>query len=508
LPDASSTAAAPARPLRPGVVALMLALALVAHELAYGLCVQDDAFISFRYAANLINGQGLVFNPGDAVEGYTNFLWTLGMAGGMALGVNPVLLSIVGGMAASAGVALVAWRIAAVLAGPDHPWLALLAPALLLTDTGLALESVQGLESSFFSMLVGLGLLGAIRETEHPEARPWSAVALALAALTRPEGALAFGLLFGGRLLLTRFRPGRNAWVGAGLVVGTLLAHEALRLGYYGDWVPNTFHAKVGGGLAAAQRGLAYLGGFAMSHVGLSLGLLAGAVGTLKLAKRRPAAWLPLVLLLPWLAYIVTVGGDFKGTWRFVLPLLAPMVALVPAGLAVLLGSKPRALAATAVGLLVLQGAVDLPRALPDALDRADYRALDMEQRLAVGHWLRQNVPPDTLLAIHSAGTIPYASGLPTIDLWGLSDRHIAKAPISSMGAGTAGHEKHDYDYAFGRDPALYIPEQGMLTSEPLRLVIPENFPADFEENYDQTSIRIDTRWLNLWHRVGWAPGR
>nr|HNH96503.1 hypothetical protein [Microthrixaceae bacterium] len=38
--------------------------------------VQDDAFISFRYAKNLVDGNGLVFNPGQPVEGYTNFLWT------------------------------------------------------------------------------------------------------------------------------------------------------------------------------------------------------------------------------------------------------------------------------------------------------------------------------------------------------------------------------------------------------------------------------------------------
>ena len=35
----------------------------------------DDAFVSFRYAENLINGYGLVFNPGEPpVEGYTNIL--------------------------------------------------------------------------------------------------------------------------------------------------------------------------------------------------------------------------------------------------------------------------------------------------------------------------------------------------------------------------------------------------------------------------------------------------
>ena len=39
--------------------------------------VQDDAFITYRYARNLARGEGLVFNPGERVEGYTNFLWTV-----------------------------------------------------------------------------------------------------------------------------------------------------------------------------------------------------------------------------------------------------------------------------------------------------------------------------------------------------------------------------------------------------------------------------------------------
>ena len=36
----------------------------------------DDAFISFRYVRNLLEGHGLVFNPGERGEGYSNFLWT------------------------------------------------------------------------------------------------------------------------------------------------------------------------------------------------------------------------------------------------------------------------------------------------------------------------------------------------------------------------------------------------------------------------------------------------
>ena len=39
--------------------------------------IGDDAFISLRYSDMFARGEGLVFNSGEWVEGYTNFLWTL-----------------------------------------------------------------------------------------------------------------------------------------------------------------------------------------------------------------------------------------------------------------------------------------------------------------------------------------------------------------------------------------------------------------------------------------------
>jgi len=49
----------------------------------------DDAYISFRYAKHLVEGQGLVWNLGEKVEGYSNFLWLLMVAAGMRLGLHP-----------------------------------------------------------------------------------------------------------------------------------------------------------------------------------------------------------------------------------------------------------------------------------------------------------------------------------------------------------------------------------------------------------------------------------
>ena len=41
--------------------------------------VQDDAYISYRYVANFLNGDGLVFNIGERIEGFTNFAWVIYM---------------------------------------------------------------------------------------------------------------------------------------------------------------------------------------------------------------------------------------------------------------------------------------------------------------------------------------------------------------------------------------------------------------------------------------------
>ena len=53
------------------LVAACGAAAWSADPVAY-----DDAYISYRYADNAVRGLGVVFNPGERVEGYTNFAWT------------------------------------------------------------------------------------------------------------------------------------------------------------------------------------------------------------------------------------------------------------------------------------------------------------------------------------------------------------------------------------------------------------------------------------------------
>jgi hypothetical protein len=509
-----------ARPARLGLLlALASALALAS---SWGYCLQDDAFISFRYARNLVDGHGLVFNPGEAVEGYTNPSWTVLSAGLIALGLSPELPIIAAGVLGLLGLITVGWRLAVTRGGPA----AVGAAGLIAMHGGASLEAVQGLESTAFAALVAAGLwarltaLSAEGAGNPASTIPFSALLCAAAALTRPEGWLLMALLEG-LPLLGRALPGPGGGLRAALTAvparlpawGTFLliagAHLVWRWQTYGELVPNTFFVKVGGTEAQALRGLRYLADQALAQpTGAALALVGATLGLGGL--RGPAAaraQTALILGLPavFLAYVAAVGGDFKATGRFVLPLLGPLGLLAAGALAAAGARLGRPWLPVAAALLL--GAVDLGRQLPALRAAADERNAVALRDAAVGRFLHENARPDAVLAIHSAGAVPYYSGLRTIDMWGLSDKHIGRRPVATMGQGMAGHEKTDYDYVFGRDPDLYLPQDLLLTPTPAELPVPSDFPADFERRYRQLSVQVgDEGWLNLFVRADAPP--
>ena len=75
-------------------LALLGALALLSVGLSLLLVTPriwlDDPYIGYRYAANLVEGKGLVFNPGDPIEGYTAYLWIMFAYFGMLAKIPPL----------------------------------------------------------------------------------------------------------------------------------------------------------------------------------------------------------------------------------------------------------------------------------------------------------------------------------------------------------------------------------------------------------------------------------
>jgi arabinofuranosyltransferase len=510
------------RPLRvlahPSTYLLLACCILLAHQAFYyralGSDAIDDAYISFRYAQNCLAGDGLVFNAGERVEGYTNFLWTIILALFMRLGLEPSPVAIGLGILFSLATLWLVYRFLNLTSLRDSP-VPIIAVLCLAVDGSFALWAVSGMETSMFAFLMFAALTFYLWEWESEKPGFLSGVLLALAAMTRPEGVLILGVvvihqalarLVVQRKLLTSADVAR---VGVFLMV--YIPYFLWRYYYYGFLLPNTFYAKVtvGNSDAQHQRGLRHLSTFVDVHLGWLLPLLA----LVPVFKRKFSFWITslLAVVLVYVSYIVYVGGDWS-VGRFFVPVLPAVYILVATGLVEAYNSFQEwveKIAKSSKALLILRcvGFSFLALALVTLFSFSSlngehklfilrFQAAEATHaRVTMGKWLRDHVPVDTFIAVDAAGQIPYYSGLRTLDMFGVNDVHTAHLKIETMGQGIPGHEKFDFDYIMWRQPDLIIAGAPFL---------------DGSDTYE----RLDLPWtdnpslydfLYIYRRKGWA---
>lgn len=437
---------------------------LALYALAVGLAVaslirtraffHDDAYITLRYAQSFLAGKGLVWSEGAAVEGYTHPLWLLQVIALGALGLD------------------LEWAARALgwahLAGLLGLWVASRARAelflLVVTLHGVALWANGGLELCGFAFWLASGSWAAIaaeRAARVGEARAVrlgaaAGLCFAAASLMRPEGA-ACGLL--ALLFVARARERRAAVAMAVTLLLPLLAWLEFRMLYYGDWLPNTARAKIGGLPVAVQlrAGLGYLWKVRGEW------LPAFAFAAVALAWRRDARALAAAAFsLPVFAALLAGGGDHMPGARLLLP--AVVLCLFAAALP---GRRPLA------GPVALAAALALAawQALPTFLDatRNDRAA---EAGRTLGRILEAKLPPGTLVAAATAGSIPYfAPSLRFIDTLGLNDRAIAarRVPLGRTAwQAIPGHTKGWGEYVLAQRPEVILlgPVGGTLGRE------------------------------------------
>ena len=540
----------------PGVAVLLgAAVWLLARAHWYTSWTDDDAFISFRYARNLATGNGLVYNVGERVEGYTNFLWTVLLAALHRFDSDlPRVASWVGRAFALATPALLflgTTRLAvlqppASLAAPVRWFVAALAPLLLCVSESWAAWAVGGLENVLSAFLVAAATLSYLcfLETRSlpaagaagpaanvSSARPWlppatllhvCASSLALAVLNHPSN-----LLFAVPIAVDAWlRSGgslqRRALLPAVFLFLALVGIWVLwRWAYYGDWLPNTFHAKMGFTRFVLDRGLRFL---ALALKALPVAASAVAVLALLVAsarQQRHPAWVLVGAVLLHALYVLAVGGEeFPALRLFVveLPLLALVLQLLTNRLGGFLTGRAQTLQAVAAVLLVaaLTGA---HAAWLYASPRV--RVLDQPVRQyrtalsrAAATRLKELLPAETLFAHSGAGLLAYYTNFRWIDTLGLTDRTIARRQLDSMGKGAAGHEKGDGAYVWSRKPDyVMFPGYPISDAKPstrgdLELfAIPEfrstyrsvRLPFEFQGPHDDVPRQ---HYLFLWERI------
>jgi hypothetical protein len=429
--------------------------------------VSDDAYISFRYAQNWARGNGPVYNVGERVEGYTNFLWTALLAGLHALGADIVQAAQVLGIGLGAAVILLTFWLSLRWHSSGSLW-AVLAACLLALNVSFAAWTTGGLETHLFAFLVLLAAFLELKEVDNPSRFPWSALVWALAVMTRPD-ALVFVAISGlYRLWRRRGRLARQDWLWGLTLILVYVPYYVWRFSYYGYPLPNTFYAKTGGGPERLMHGWRHVAGWVMEYGG---GLFAVLAGLLVIFRKLDRACTYLALLAGgYMAYIVWVGGDGLIEYRFLLVVTPLLYLLIQQSLWTIYGMLERWRVRKAIGsslvlkvilgvmllalvyLLAAQPSVQTSRKRV-ARTRIRYDGLAM-----AGQWFRAQVPEDASVAVILAGALPFYSELQTIDMLGLNDVHIAHRVMPDMGKGIAGHEKHDVDYVLSRQPTYIAP--------------------------------------------------
>jgi hypothetical protein len=408
----------------------------------------DDAYITFRYAQNLIEGNGLVYNPGEGVLGTTTPAYALILAlvglvfGGseapfpvLALGLN----SLLDGLSC-----VLLLHIAEKLGYSRAGWLAALIWAVAPWSVTFA---IGGMETSLaVASLLGTLYLYLERKPVH------TAAIAALGVLVRPDTLLFSGIVISLRAaaLSPRLRKQLNqpqpTHKEVVAFVVPLLVWSMYALGSYGNPLPNSLFAKAVAYRLSPEEGLIrflqHYGTLFLGHlhigtrwlvVGILLYPTLFLVAALNNLKKSLYA-IPF-FTFPWIyfaAYVLMNPLIFRWYLTPPLPFLLLGVFIGLEHLAQAFSFKPMAIV---IGLLAFTSTLLGWELRPDhGQDRPAPQMAYIKLELLyeqVAMDLKGSLNPESVLSAGDVGALGYFSGATIHDTVGLiSPRSIPYYPL------------------------------------------------------------------------------
>jgi hypothetical protein len=492
--------------------------------------VAEDAFITFRFARNLANGHGIVWNIGEApVEGYTNFLWLLLSAFLLRTGLDVMIYTQLFGILASLVTMSYVYRFGRKMF--NLPPGSALIPCLFLAASGpFNAWAGSGMETNLFGLFLLAGCYYFVGWAQFDSQKDIVKcfLMLFLATITRPEGFMIFGLLavMGMMFTLLRSRRDRLQYILALMVyVIPFLIYFFWRYSYFGFLLPNTFYAKTGGNFYQFLRGLKYSGLFAFHFLLPLLPLYFTFVweNGFEVAGRfikwrsfiphlltHLNIYLGILVSMVYTLYIIYVGGDYMAMYRFFVPILPFFYLLLGPITCHLLKRSTllrykrvltNGLIVFAIGLTFLQSTpiesrlFRKPEFMHGTYQGIQYERWHVARYTVIGNFFRGYKHSDQeSIALGPIGVISFYSDMIIYSIFGIVDPQIAHKQISGLGQGLPGHEKSDLFYVLSKRPTFFIFSLS-LRSEP------ESFPnysgqvgEILQENYQLKSVRLDDR--------------
>jgi arabinofuranosyltransferase len=495
-------------------------------------CLFDDAMISMRYAHNLVEGNGLVMNPGERVEGITNPLWTLYMAGVHLFPIPREKISLVIQISAALFLALnlVFVRKIALLVSDGASSVASAAMALTAFYLPLVNWSLQGMEVGVLAFLMSVAvwiILLALRDGTFP----WAAyLLLGAGTLIRIDMAVPFIGLW---LFMALTMPGsrRKHLVWGAVTLALFIGGQTIaRMAYYGDPLPNTYYLKMTGYplILRLSRGTIVLWNF-IWH--MKVLWFCVPVILMALSYRNFLGILGVSVAVQML-YSIYVGGDawddMGGSNRYIAIVMPMFFILLACGLYRIrdiigvtesgkiqpsTGGKNdetsrRSRAAAIVrkyyfALLVLLCFIQF-NSNSEALNLRVLALIDLPPHIENNHSMVERAQlvnkittPDAKVAVTWAGIVPYFTERYTVDMLGKTDKTIARLPMQQAPPGKnpytfflPGHLKYDYNHSIAvMKPDVVLQFWGDLSEA-------NPYIAD-------TYVKIETENLWAYARIG-----
>jgi hypothetical protein len=413
------------------------------------LPAEEDAFIYYRYAWNWAHGNGLVFNTGEPVEGFSGPAWMGVLAVVARLGLDLPMTAPALGLLCGAATLVATWFLARTVGlsrfgqGASVAGLALSYPFVVWSRSGL--------ETPFYSLAIVVAV-GAYLAAEYPlraelRRRRWiGSLALVLVCLGRPEGLLLVAVV-----LIDRLTDGWD-WPGAlryvlppAAAYGGYLLYRALT---FHSLVPNT-SVKLYPLLfeRASSQFLGYLLYLGLLPLALPVLALLGGRRRARPERRRLGVLLSAVFLLSFFFNFVA-GGDYRPAFRYLIPTLPLLLVAVWYGCELLgrerdgrFGVLSSPWARASLLLLLLAGPLFLLHQNPPRI--RDWRQKVFQSwrdpfsqtwhwGVQIAHWVDRNVPQNGVVAFGQMGRVPYfvarrGHEVEFIDTLGLVDGPISR---------------------------------------------------------------------------------
>ena len=417
----------PGKPPAPGYFRMAMLLATAMIALVFYQTVKgghpinhDDSFITLSYARHLSAGDGIVFNKGEYLWGYTSPLHVLilgftglfvndmqvasALLGAISAGITPLIFFFLVRRVSSDLVAFLAFLL--TLTGSYNFWF------LGLETNLLIMSQAAFLLASFSAGPVTVGLLAALTCLLRPDS-----LLLCIPVMLLDKRIMSW------RLLLAFSLPG---------VLWVLFA-----ISYYGAWLPQSFYAKKGITPFLDYLRVALPGLDKINHLEqelhfvfwASLNALITAFCLLNKRFRAEPLLVYSILLYPWILIFAyaKIGSPPGHSWEY-------RSAYLFNGLALCLGSielvhstlhRVEAVFAAKYGQTLQRGLawILVPVVMFLSADNlfGHLRRIDSDQTaywfggrhssyLALSDWLTNNTPPDARIFYGEPGTLAYFS--------------------------------------------------------------------------------------------------